>query len=241
MGRIFETRKSTMMARWDKMSKAFTRVARDIHMAVKAGGPAVDSNPALKRAIQNARAINMPKDKVEAAIKRSGEKNTADYEEMVYEGYAPHGVAVMVVAATDNPTRTASNVRTGFGKGGGNLAQTGSVSFLFKRMGVFRLDANAVPDVDALELAMIDHGLEELGEGTSEKGDKQIILRCALNSFGAMQSALEASGLVPASADPEYIPATTVSLTDAQAEEVLSMVDRLEQDDDVQRVFHNLA
>jgi YebC/PmpR family DNA-binding regulatory protein len=241
MGRIFETRKSTMMARWDKMSKAFTRVSRDIHMAVKNGGPHVDTNAALRRAIQNARALNMPKDRVEAAIKRSGEKNTADFEEMIYEGYAPHGVAVLVVAATDNPTRTASNVRTAYGKGGGNLGQSGTVSFLFKRMGVFRLDYAAVKNPDELELELIDHGLEELGEGVGEKGDKQLIVRCAIQSFGAMQTALEARGIIPVSAEPEYIPSTTVAVSDAQAEEVLAMVDRLEQDDDVQRVFHNLA
>jgi len=183
----------------------------------------------------------MPKDKIEAAIKRAQGKDTANYEELIYEGYAPHGVAVLVVTATDNPTRTVTNVRTVFGKAGGNLGSSGSVAFAFTRMGVFRLDPTTVKDADQLELELIDHGLEEMGEGTGEKGDKQIVIRCALSSFGDMQKALEAHGLVPISAESEFIAHNPMTLPEDQATEVLAMVDKLEQDEDVQQVFHNLG
>jgi YebC/PmpR family DNA-binding regulatory protein len=240
MGRIFETRKHTMFARWDRMSKAFTRVGREIAMAVKAGGPNPEGNLALRRAIQNARAVNMPKDKVENAIKRATGKDSSAYEEVLYEGYAPHGVAVLVVTATDNTTRTVANVRMHFNKGGGNLGTSGSVAFAFSRMGVFRLSPEGL-DLDTLELELIDHGLEEMGEGTGEKGEPQIIVRCALQDFGNMQTALETRGITPVSSESEYIPANTVELAEDQANEVLALIDRMEQDDDVQRVFHNLA
>ena len=162
MGRIFETRKATMFARWDKMSKAFARIGKEITIAVKAGGPSPENNPSLRRVIQNARAVNMPKDKVEAAIKRASGQNQTHYEEIVYEGYGPHGVAVLVDCATDNPTRTVANVRSAFTKFGGNMGATGSVSFQFRRMGVFRLKPEGI-DPEALELDLIDHGLEEMG------------------------------------------------------------------------------
>lgn len=240
MGRIFETRKATMFARWNKMAKAFTRVSREIAMAVRAGGSSVESNPGLRRAVQNARAVNMPKDKIDAAIKRASGKDIAGYEEHVYEGYAPHGVAVLVVAATDNPTRTVANVRAVFNKHGGHMGASGSVAFVFTRMGVFRLAPEGI-DLESLELDLIDHGLEELGEGTGEKGEKQLVVRCALASFGKLQAAIEARGLTPVSAESEYVASTHVELPEDQANEVLQMVDALEQDDDVQRVFHNLA
>ena len=242
MGRIFETRKATMFARWNKMSKAFTRIAKELTMAAKAGGPDPDGNPTLRRAIANARAVNMPKDKIDGAIKRAHAKDTADYQECIYEGYAPHGVAVMVVTATDNPTRTVANVRVGFNKGNGNMGQTGSVSFGFSRMGVFRLDATKVEtDLEELELELIDHGLEEMGESASEKGEPQIVIRCALQSFGEMQTALEERGMTPVESLTEFIPGTTVKLDEDKATEVLKMIDLIEQDDDVQHVFHNLA
>src|SRR4051812_10355114 len=154
MGRIFETRKSTMFARWDRMAKAFTRIGKDIAMAVKAGGPNPDSNPALRRVIQNARAVNMPKDRVESAIKRAAGQTATAYEEIVYEGYAPHGIAVLVESATDNPTRTVANVRTHFNRFGGNFGASGSVAFQFVRMGVFRLKPSGI-DAEALELDLI--------------------------------------------------------------------------------------
>ena len=240
MGRIFETRKHTMFARWDKMAKQFARIGKDITIAVKAGGPEPAGNPLLRRVIQNARAINMPKDKVESAIRRAAGKDAQDYQEILYEGYAPHGVAVLVETATDNPTRTVSNLRTHFNKGGGNLANSGSVGFLFKRMGVFRL-APAGLDQDELELALIDHGLEEMGESTGEKGEPQLVLRCAFGDFGQLQKALEDRGITPLSAESEYLPLTPVELPEQQAAEALGLLDRLEQDDDVQKVFHTLG
>src|SRR5688572_18926729 len=150
MGRIFETRKHTMFARWDRMAKQFARIGKEVTIAVKSGGPNPEANPALKRAIQNARAVNMPKDKVEIAIKRASGQDTPDYQEIVYEGYAPHGVAVIVETATDNPTRTVAGVRHHFQRGGGAMANAGSVAYQFKRMGVFRLDPAGI-DADALE------------------------------------------------------------------------------------------
>jgi YebC/PmpR family DNA-binding regulatory protein len=240
MGRIFETRKATMFARWDRMSKAFARIGKEVTMAVKAGGPNPDGNPALRRAIQNARAVNMPKDKVESAIKKAMGQDAADYAEIIYEGYGPHGVAVLVEAATDNPTRTVANIRSAFTKGGGNMGATGSVGFMFKRMGVFRL-APAGIDEEALELDLIDHGLEEMGETTGEKGEAQLVVRCAFPDFGRLQKALEDRGIVPISAESEYIPTVPTTLSEEHAQEVLKMVDKLEQDDDVQKVFHNLG
>ncbi len=240
MGRIFETRKHVMFARWDKMAKAFTRVGREIAMAVKAGGASPDANPALRRAIQNARAANMPKERVEAAIKRAGGVDSTSFEECIYEGYGPHGIAVLVETATDNPTRTVANIRNRFGKGGGNMGSTGSVSFLFKRMGVFRLHPEGI-DQESLELDLIDHGLEEMGEGTGEKGEAQLVIRCAFADFGKMQTAIESRGLTVIQTGAEFVPLNAVTLTEEQATEVMALADRLEQDDDVQNVFHNLA
>src|SRR3954464_10238111 len=205
MGRIFEVRKHTMFARWDRMAKQFARISKDINMAVKAGGPDVNSNPALRRAVQNSRAVNMPKDKVEAAIKRASGKDAAAYEQIIYEGYAPHGVAVIVEAATDNPTRTVAQVRAIFSKNAGNLGTTGSVAFQFKKMGVFRLNPEGI-DHDDLELHLIDHGLDEMGDSTGEKGEPQIVARCLIGDFGRMQEALEKRGIHPLSATHEFVP-----------------------------------
>jgi YebC/PmpR family DNA-binding regulatory protein len=240
MGRIFETRKHTMFARWDRMAKAFARIGKEITIAVRAGGPEPAGNPLLRRVIQNARSVNMPKDKVESAIRRAAGKEAESYEEILYEGYAPHGVAVLVETATNNPTRTVSNLRTHFNKGAGNLANTGSVGFLFKRVGVFRLNPAGL-DQDELELELIDHGLEEMGESTGEKGEPQLVLRCAFADFGNLQKALEDREITPLLAESEYLPLTPVELPEEQATEVLKLVDRLEQDDDVQKVFHALG
>jgi YebC/PmpR family DNA-binding regulatory protein len=229
-----------MFARWDRMAKQFARIAKDINMAVKAGGSDPNSNPALRRAIQNSRALNMPKDKVEAAIKRASGKDAAAYETIIYEGYAPHGVAVIVEAATDNPTRTVAQVRTIFSKAGGNLGTAGSVAFQFRKMGVFRLKPDGI-DQDDLELYLIDHGLEEFGEGTGDKGEPQLVARCLFPEFGHMQEALEKRGIHPLSAAHEYIATTPVELPEAQATEVLQMIDALEQNDDVQNVYHSLV
>ena len=240
MGRIFETRKATMFARWNRMAKVFTRISKDIAIAVKAGGPSPDGNPALRRVIQNARAANMPKDKVEAAIKRASGHEQEAYEVVLYEGYGPHGVPFVVETATDNPTRTVANVRMHFKDHAGHLGTTGSVAFQFQKMGVFRLAPEGL-DLEALELDLIDHGLEEMGEGTGEKGEKQIVIRCVFGSFGQLQAAIEARKLPLVSAESEYVPQSPVSLPEDQAKEVLALVDALEQDEDVQRVFHALT
>jgi len=240
MGRIFETRKHTMFARWDRMAKQFARIGKEITIAVRAGGPDPVANPMLRRVVQNARSVNMPKDKVESAIRRAAGKEAENYEEILYEGYAPHGIAILVETATNNTTRTVSNLRTHFNKGGGNFASSGSVAFLFKRMGVFRLKPDGL-DPDEMELELIDHGLEEMGESTGEKGEPQLVLRCAFADFGNLQKALEDRGITPLSAESEYLPLTPIELSEDQATEVLKLVDRLEQDDDVQKVFHNLG
>jgi YebC/PmpR family DNA-binding regulatory protein len=240
MGRIFETRKATMFARWNKMAKLFTRIAKDIAIAVKTGGPSPDTSAALRRALQNARGANMPKDKIEAAIKRASGQDQQAYDVVLYEGYGPHGIAMVVETATDNVVRTVANVRMHFKNHGGNLGTTGSVAFQFQRMGVFRLAPEGL-DVEALELDLIDHGLEELGEGQGEKGEKQVVIRCAFSSFGHLQAALEERKLPVISAESEYVAQTPVELPEAQANEVLALVDELEQDEDVQKVFHNLG
>ncbi|MGH8174810.1 MAG: YebC/PmpR family DNA-binding transcriptional regulator [Steroidobacter sp.] len=240
MGRIFEVRKHAMFARWNRMAKQFARIGKDITIAVKAGGADPSSNPALRRVIQNARAVNMPKDKVESAIRRASGKEAANYTEILYEGYAPHGVAVLVECATDNPTRTVASVRHVFSKYAGNLATSNSVSFLFRKMGVFRLNPEGI-DQDDLELYLIDHGLDEMGESTGEKGEPQIVIRCAFGDFGQLQKALEDRKIAPLSAEHEYICITPTELPEEPATEVMELVDKLEQDDDVQKVYHTLA
>jgi YebC/PmpR family DNA-binding regulatory protein len=240
MGRIFEVRKHAMFARWNRMAKQFARIAKDINMAVKSGGPDPNSNPTLRRIIANARSVNMPKDKVEAAIKRALGKDATNYSEVIYEAYAPHGVPLLIETATDNPTRTVAHVRAIINKGGGNLGSTGSVAFQFRKMGVFRLDPAGI-DQDDLELYLIDHGLDEMGEGTGEKGEPQLVIRCAFADFGKLQEALEARKLTPLSATHEYLPTTPSELPEEQAKEVLELIDKLEQEDDVQSVFHTLA
>ncbi len=240
MGRIFEVRKATMFARWDRMAKQFTRIGKEIIIAVKAAGPDVATNPALRRCFQNARSVGMPKDRVEAAIKRAMGKDTTNYEEILYEGYAPHGVALIVETATDNHVRTVANVKACFNKGNGALGNSGSVSFQFKKMGVFKLKPEGL-NMDDLELELIDHGLDELGEGTGENGEDVLVLRCAFTDFGNLQKELEAKGITPISAELEWIPTTTVPVTDEQAEDVSKLIERLEQDEDVNKVFHNMG
>ena len=240
MGRIFEVRKSTMFARWDKMAKQFSRIGKEIVIAVKAGGPDPATNPALRRCMANAKSVNMPKDRVEAAIKRASGKEMDNYEEILYEGYGPHGVAILVETATDNHVRTVANVKSHFNKGNGALGNSGSVAFQFKKMGVFKLNPQGLSQED-LELELIDFGLEEMGEGTGENGETVLVLRVGFTDFGNMQKALEEKNITPISAELEWIPGTTVELPEEQAQEVLKLVDRLEQDEDVQKVFYNLA
>jgi len=240
MGRIFEVRKSTMFARWDRMAKQFSRIGKEIAIAVKASGPDPTTNPALRRCMQNAKSVNMPKDRVEAAIKRAMGKEMQNYDEILYEGYGPHGVAILVETATDNHVRTVANIKTHFNKGNGVLGNSGSVSFQFKKMGVFKLKPEGL-NAEDLEFELIDSGLEELGEGTGENGEPVLVIRVAINNFGHMQKALEERGITPISAELEWIPTTTVPVTDLQAEEVSKLIERLEQDEDVQKVFHNMG
>ncbi|MGG9963433.1 YebC/PmpR family DNA-binding transcriptional regulator [Ferruginibacter sp. SUN106] len=235
MGRIFEVRKGAMFARWDKMAKDFTRIGKEINIAVKAGGPDPDSNPALRRCYLNAKACNMPKDRVEAAIKRAMGKDTSSYDEVVYEGYAPHGVALLVETATDNPTRTVANVRMHFTKSGGALGTSGSVAFTFNRMGEFKVK-NAGLNVEDLELELIDYGLEEIGEDSAGN----IIIRTAFAEFGHMAKALEEKKIEVITAELTRIPMNLTELDEEAANDVLKLVDKLEQDEDVQKVYHNL-
>ncbi|MEO7924449.1 MAG: YebC/PmpR family DNA-binding transcriptional regulator [Chitinophagaceae bacterium] len=240
MGRIFEVRKSSMFARWDKMAKNFTRIGKEIIIAVKAGGPDPKDNAALRRCFQNARSVGMPKDRVEAAIKRAQGKELVNYDEILYEGYAPHGVAILVETATDNHVRTVANVKSHFTKGHGTMGNSGSVSFQFKKMGSFKLKPEGL-NAEEMELELIDFGLEELGESTGENGEEILVVRCGFTDFGNMQKALEDKGIVPITAELEWIPTVTVPLTDEQVADVSKLIDKLEQDEDVQKVFHNMG
>jgi YebC/PmpR family DNA-binding regulatory protein len=228
-----------MFARWDRMAKQFTRIGKEIAIAVKVGGPDVATNPALRRCFANAKSVNMPKDRVEAAIKRAMGKDMTNYEEILYEGYGAHGVAILVETATDNHVRTVANVKSIFNKGGGTLGNSGSVSFQFTKMGSFKLKLEGL-NTDELEFELIDHGLEDMGEGSGDNGETVLVLRCAFSNFGSMQKALEEKHITPISAELEWIPSTTVELPEDQAIEVLKLVDKLEQDEDVMKVFHNL-
>ena len=229
-----------MFARWDRMAKQFTRIGKEIIIAVKAGGPDPGTNAALRRCFQNARSVGMPKDRVEAAIKRAQGKELVNYDEILYEGYGPHGVAILVETATDNHVRTVANVKSHFNKGGGVLGNSGSVAFQFKKMGVFKLKLEGL-NAEDLELELIDFGLEELGEGTGENGEEVLVVRVAFTDFGKMQKALEDKSINPISAELEWIPSTTVPISDTQAEDVSKLIERLEQDEDVQKVFHNMG
>lgn len=234
MGRAFEFRRGRKEARWDRMAKQFTRLGKDIVIAVKAGGPDPASNPKLRVVLNNAKSINMPKDRVEAAIKRASSKDEKDLEEVVYEGYGPHGIAILVETATDNTTRTVANVRMHFNRGGGALGKTGSLDFIFTRKGVFKISPEGV-NVEELELELIDHGAEDVFEE-----DGIIYVYTAFADFGAMQKHLEEKGVKLLSSELQRIPNTTIELTEAQAEEVDELIDKLEQDDDVQAVYHNI-
>jgi YebC/PmpR family DNA-binding regulatory protein len=235
MGRIFEVRKSAMFARWDKMAKNFTRIGKEIAIAVKNSGPDPDNNPALRRCYLNARAVGMPKDRVEAAIKRAMGKDTSNYEEITYEGYAAHGVAILVETATDNPTRTVANVRMHFTKSGGSLGTSGSVAFTFNRMGEFKIK-NSGLNIEDLEFELIDYGLEEIGEDS----EGNIIIRVPFTEFGHMAKALEEKKIEVVTAELTRIPMNTTELDEEAAQDVFKLVDKLEQDEDVQKVYHNL-
>ncbi len=240
MGRTFENRKQQILKRGDRDAKAFTRAGRQIAMAVKSGGGDPDGNPALRRAMQNARAVNMPKDRIQNAIEKAlGVGDGAAYEEVLYEGYGPHGIPLLVLCATDNPTRTVANLRFTFKKGNGNLGNSGSVAFMFDLFAVFRLAPDGL-DRDTLELELIDHGLEAMVDTQDDDGRALVGLRCTRENFGTLQTALEERKIAVVSSGFEWIPKTTTALDDHEANEVVELVAKLEQDDDVQQVFHNL-
>jgi YebC/PmpR family DNA-binding regulatory protein len=234
MGRIFEKRKDRMFARWSKTAKAFTKMGKEIAIAIKLGSPDPDGNPRLRMAIQTARALNMPKDRIEAAIHRASSKENASLQEIVYAGYAPHGVALFIEAATDNPTRTVANIRSLLSSHNGSLATSGALDFLFRRQGVFKIKAKDV-DVDELELALIDHGLEEL-----EHDEEEILVYVDFSNFGTMQRALEDRKLEVVTAGSQRVPASFIQVTEDQAKEIHELLEDIEEDDDVQHVFHNM-
>jgi YebC/PmpR family DNA-binding regulatory protein len=237
MGRIFEKRKHKMFARYAKMAKAFTRIGREIVIAVKAGGPNPDSNSRLRAVIQNAKSINMPKDRIDNAIKRASEKDSANYEEVIYEGYAPHGVPVIVETATDNPTRTVANVRMYFNRGEGALGTSGSVSFMFERKALFKINSAGL-DKDTIELELIDYGAEEL---TWDDETHELIIQTAFTDFGAMQKGLEDKGYEIKESSKVFMPTTTKEVTEEQEADVMALIEKMEEDDDILAVYHNLA
>ena len=234
MGRVFEKRKHKMFARFDKMAKTFTKIGKEIAIAVKQGGPDPDGNPRLRTAIQNGRGANMPKDRIENAVKRASSKDAGSFDEVVYEGYGPHAVAIVIETATDNPTRTVANIRMHFSRGNGALGKTGSLDFMFDRKGVFRIAKENV-NPEELELELIDHGLDNL-----EVDEEEIVIYTTFTDFGKMQKALEEKNIAVKKASLERVPNTFVELSEQQQDEVLQLVDKFEEDDDVQAVYHNL-
>jgi YebC/PmpR family DNA-binding regulatory protein len=235
MGRVFEKRKHKMFARFDRMAKTFTRIGKDIAIAVKQNGPNPDNNPRLRMAIQNAKGANMPKDRVEGAIKRASSKEEKDFQEVNYEGYAPHGIPVIVECATDNPTRTVANIRLHFSKNGGNMGNSGSVSFMFERKGVFKFEPSKI-DLDEMELDLIDAGAEDI-----QKDEEGLTIYTKFTDFGQMLKFLESNNLEPKSSELQYIPNATKELSETEVDEVMECITALEGDDDVQNVYHNLA
>lgn len=244
MGRAFEYRKAAKFARWDRMAKQFTKAGKQITMAVKRGGDDPDANLELRRAIQNAKSVQMPKDRIEAAIEKGLGKDADELNEVVYEGMAPHGVAVVVETATDNPTRTVANVRSIFNKNGGSLGTQGMHDFNFDRKGVFYVEVGKIPDREVFELEMIDHGLERIDHrDTDEEGNAvdQYMVYVDFTDFGKMQEALEDRSIELVKSELERIPKFTQNdLSEDQVDEVLELIDALEQDEDVQSVFHSL-
>lgn len=235
MGRIFETRKHKMFARFAKMSKAFNRVRKDIEIAVKSGGPDPKANSKLRIAIQNAKSVNMPKDKVEAAIKRASSKDTAGYQEIFYEGYAPHGIGVIVECATDNPTRTVANIRHIFKKYEGSLGNSGSITFMFERKALFKIPRTNINDLESLELELIDYGLDDFSYG-----DQSVYIYTPFVEFGNMQKALEEKDIEISATELQFIATNYKELSEEEQKEVNELIEALEEDDDVQSVYHNM-
>jgi len=234
MGRVFEKRKYKMFARYDRMAKGFTRAGKEIAIAVKLGGADPDGNSRLRVAIQNAKGINMPKDRIDAAVNRAASKDAKGLEEVVYEGKGPFGVGILIECATDNPTRTVANVRMNFNRNGGELGKTGSLDYLFERKAVFRIK-NEHLNLEELEFELIDFGADEI-----ESDEEEVVVYTAFTDFGKMQKALESKKLNIISSELERIPTSTVELTDEQVAEVMTLVEKLEEDDDVQNVYHNM-
>ena len=234
MGRAFEFRKARKMKRWAAMSKAFTRIGKDIVMAVKEGGPDAENNSKLRAVIQNAKAVNMPKDNIERAIKRASDKNQGDYKEVLFEGYAPYGIAVIVETATDNNTRTVANIRSYFNKCGGSLGTSGSVAFMFDHTCNFRINGDEL-DPEEIELEFIDHGAEEVFSD-----DDGILIYAPFDCFGSIQSELESRNIEILSSGFERIPHTTKELNEEQIAEVEKLLEKIEDDDDVQNVYHSM-
>ena len=224
-----------MFARWDRMAKQFTRIGKEIVIAVKASGTDPNTNPALRRCMQNAKSVNMPKDRVEAAIKRALGKEMANYDEILYEGYGPHGVAILVETSTDNINRTVANVRSYFTKFNGSLGTSGSLNFVFERKAVFRISAEGL-DPDEMELEFIDYGAEEI-----ELDENEIVIYTAFEEFGAMQKVLEEKGINIISSELQRFPLSTVAVTEEQRAEIDKLIDKMDEDDDVNEVYHNMA
>ena len=237
MGRAFEFRKARKMKRWGNMARVFTRLGKEITMAAKSGSDP-DTNPRLRALIQNAKAENMPKENVERAIKRAIEKDQSDYKEVVYEGYGPYGVAVLVETATDNNTRTVANIRSYFTHFGGSLGTSGSLSFIFERKSVFKVMPKDETDLEELELELIDYGVDEIFK--DEESDA-IVLYGAFESYGDIQKYLEDSGFTVITSGFERIPNDTKTLTAEQQADLEKLLDKIEDDDDVQNVFHNMS
>jgi YebC/PmpR family DNA-binding regulatory protein len=236
MGRAFEFRKARKMKRWSKMAKTFTRIGKDIVMAVKEGGPDPDTNARLRQIMQNAKAANMPKDNVLRAIKKASDKDTANYEEMSLEGYAVHGIAVFVDCATNNNNRTVADVRSYFSKCDGALGINGSLEFIFDRKGVFTITPeNITIDIEDLEMELIDGGLEEL-----EVDEEAVTVYCEYADFNNMQTKLEELNIEIKNSELQRIPNNFKTITATEAEKVLKLLDLLEENDDVQQVFHNM-
>lgn len=234
MGRAFEFRKARKMKRWAAMSKAFTRIGKDIVMAVKEGGPDPDNNARLRAVIQNAKAVNMPKDNVERAIKKASDKNQGDYKVVLFEGYAPHGIAILVETATDNNTRTVANVRSYFNKCNGSLGTSGSVVFMFDHTCNFRVNSEGI-DPEELELELIDFGAEEVFQD-----DDGIMIYAPFENFGAIQAELEQRDIEILSSGFDRIPQVTKQLNEEQVADVEKLLEKIEEDDDVQNVYHTM-
>ena len=236
MGRAFEYRKASKLARWDKMAKTFSKIGKDIALAVKAGGPDPDSNPALRRCIQNAKGANMPKDNVERAIKKASGADAENYEEVTYEGYGQGGVAFFVECTTNNTTRTVANVRAIFNKFEGNLGKNGELAFIFDRKGIFTIEKTKITiDWDEFEMEMIDGGAEEI-----DQDEEEVMITTAFEDVGALSHKLDEMGIEAKSAELQRIPNMTKEVNEEQFKANMKMLERFEEDDDVQNVYHNM-